>query len=121
VRVRERAAVADLRDPEVDQLRPVLGQQDVRGFEVTVYHARGVDGVQAFCQPCRQPQHLTDRQRPFAVDLLGQRRSGNVRGSQPRYLAVQVRIDHQCGKDAAHLPGGRHLFPEPGPEPAIRG
>jgi hypothetical protein len=86
-----------------------------------VDHARGVDGVQAFCQPCRQPQHLTDGQRSAAAYRLGQRRSSDIVGGQPRHRAVRVRIDHQRGKRAAHLAGRGDLLPEPCPELTIRG
>nr|WP_245960152.1 hypothetical protein [Prauserella flavalba] len=33
-------------DPEIDQPRPVLGQQDLRGLEVPVHRARRVDARQ---------------------------------------------------------------------------
>ena len=49
---------------EVDQPRPVLGQQDIRGLQVPVDHARGVDRAQALGQPRRQLEHLPGRQRP---------------------------------------------------------
>jgi hypothetical protein len=86
-----------------------------------VDYAGGVDGDQAFCQPRPQPQHFIDRQRSVTVYRLGQRRSGDIVGSQPRHRAVRVRIDHPRGKSAAHLPRRGDLLPEPGPEYVIRG
>jgi len=86
-----------------------------------VDHACGVNGDQAFGQPRRQPQHFIDRQRSVAVDRLGQRRSSNIGGSQPRHRAIQVRVDHLRGKPAVHLPGRGDLLPEPCTELAIRG
>ncbi len=52
---------------------------------------------------------------------IGQRRPGDIGRGQPRYRAVQVRIDDEGGEQAAHLPGGLDLAPEPGPELGVVG
>jgi hypothetical protein len=85
-----------------------------------VDHAGGMDGAQGFRQARRQPQHFIDGQRSAAVDRLGQRRPSDILGSQPRHPTVRIRIDHPRGKQATYLAGRGDLFPEPGPELAIR-
>jgi hypothetical protein len=55
------------------------------------------------------------------ADRLGQRRAGHVGRGQPRYLAIQVRVDDERGEQAAHLASRGDLAPEPGPELGITG
>ena len=44
-------------DPEIDDPRPVLRQQNVRGLEVPVHEARRVDLLKALRQPSGQRQY----------------------------------------------------------------
>ena len=109
------------RDAEVDHPRPVRGQQHVRGLQVAVHHTRGVDGAQALGQPRRQGQRGARRHRPVAGHRLGQRGTGHVRRGQPRHRAVDVRVHHRGGEQAAHLPDGGDLAGEAHPEHGIGG
>jgi hypothetical protein len=52
---------------------------------------------------------------------FGQRRPSDITRGQPRYRAVQVRVDHVRGEQAAHLPGRGDFVPEPSSELRIRG
>jgi hypothetical protein len=121
VRQRQPARRGGLPDPEVGQPRPVLRQQHVRRVEVPVHHARGVNGAQAFRQSGRQRRHAPGGHRPVLTDPLGQRRARDVRRRQPRYVAVQIRVDHRDDERPAYLPGRGDLGPELAPEPGIRG
>jgi hypothetical protein len=114
VLTRQRVILGARCDPEVDQPRPVLGQQDGRRTEVPVHHARGMQRAQAFRQPGRQRQHLIGGQRPVGADLISQRRPVDVRRGQPRHRTVQVRVQHGRHEGSAHLLGRGHLGPEPG-------
>ncbi len=110
-----------LGDPEVDHPGAVLGQQHVRGLQITVYHACRVDRAQALRQARRQRQHGIDGQRAVVAHRFGQRRPSDITRGQPRYRAVQVRVDHVRGEHAAHHPGRGDFVLEPSSELRIRG
>ena len=58
-------------DAEIDDPRPVLSQQHVRWFQITVHDARCVDRAQALGQSRRQREHGRGRQRAVPGDCLG--------------------------------------------------
>ncbi len=115
------ARLGGLGNPEVDDPRPIFGQQHVGRFKVTMHDTGGVDSVQALRQPGGQRQQRAHGKGSVLTHRLAQRGPGDVRRGQPRHRAVQVRVDHQRGEQAAYLPGGRDLLPEPGPELRVRG
>ena len=86
-----------------------------------MHHARGVDRAEALGQARGQRQQRRLRQRPVGVHRLGQRRAGDVGGGHPRHRAVDVRVQHLGGEQAAHPPRRRDLTPEPPPELLVRG
>jgi len=90
-------------------------------MEVPVHQARGVDGGQALRQPAGQHQQGLSGHRAALADRLGQRGAVDVRRRQPRYVAVQIRVDHRDDEGSADLPGGGDLGPELVPEPGIPG
>jgi hypothetical protein len=100
--------------PEVDHPRPVLGQHDVRGIQMPVHQARGVQRAQAGGQRGGQRQHDVGGHRPPVADRIGQRRPGDVRRGQPRHRSVQIRVDHRRREGAVYRPARRDLGPEPG-------
>ena len=108
-------------EPEAGKPRPILGQHDVRGVEVPVHDARGMDGTQALGQPGRQHQQGTAGHRPVLADRVGQRLPGHERRRQPRRVAVQIRVAHGGDQDSAHLARGVDLGPEASTERGIRG
>ena len=120
-RLRQHGGFGRAGDAEVDDPRPVLGQQHVRRLEVPVHHAHGVDRVEALRQPGGQRQQRWFRQRPVRVHRLGQRGAGHVRRGHPRHRAVHVRVHHLGGEHAADPPRRRDLTAEPGPELRVRG
>jgi hypothetical protein len=120
-RLRQHGGFGRPGDAEVDDPRPVLGEQHVRRLEVPVHHAHGVDRVEALRQPGGQRQQRCLRQRPVRVDRLGQRGTGHVRRGHPRHRAVHVRIDHLGREHAADPPRRRDLAAEAGPELRVRG
>jgi hypothetical protein len=108
-------------NPEVDDPRAILGQQDIRGLQVPVHDVRGMDGAQALGQTRRQGQQRPRIQRSVLLHRLEQRRPGDIGRGQPRHRAVQIGVDHEGGEEPAHLAGRGDLLPEPGPELRIVG
>ncbi len=104
------------RDAEVDDLRAVPGQQDVRGREVAVHHSGGMDGDQRVGE-----SHAEAVQQPFLQPAVAQHRVGEVGalhvfGRQPRRRGLGIGIEHRRDRPAVHPAGGGHLAAEPFPE-----
>ncbi len=117
----QRGAVGGARDAEVDDPRPVGGQQDVGGLEVAVHHAAGVDGLQRLDQPGQQrPQRLLGQRPVFPHDLI-QRGPWHERGGQPRRPLVQPARHDRRSVDAADRAGRGHLLAEPAQEVSVAG
>jgi hypothetical protein len=119
--VGQRARLRGPGDAEVDDSRPVVGQQHVGGLEVTVDHAGRVDRGQALGQPGGQHQDRGRGERAVRRHRVGQRRAGHVGGGQPRRRAVQVGVDQRRRIQAADLSRRVDFAPEPGPELAVSG
>ena len=116
---RQRGSVDGARDAEVDQPRPVGGQQHVGGLEVAVHHAAGVDRLQRLDQPAQQrPQRLLG-QRPVLPHDLIQRRPWDERGGQPGRPLVEPAGHDRRGVDPADGPGRRDLLAEPAQEVGV--
>lgn len=121
VRTGLRARLSGPGNPEVNDPRAVLGQQDIGGLQVPVHDVRGMDGAQALGQTRRQGQQRMCIQRSVVLHRLEQRRPGDIGRGQPRHRAIQISVDHEGGKEPAYLPGRGDLSPEPGPELGIVG
>ena len=69
-----------MRDPEVDDDRIPIKKKDIRGFEVSVDDAGGVDRVQSIREPTTQPQQGIARQWPALGHDPVERGTGDVPG-----------------------------------------
>ncbi len=108
-------------DPEVDDLRPVLVQQDVAGLQVPVHDAGGVDRRQGLGDPAGQGEHHRFGQRPATVDALGERRAGDVGGGDPGTFRVSVGVDHGRGVPALDGACGDQLAGEAAAKERVAG
>jgi hypothetical protein len=109
---RQRAGLGRDGNAEIDNARPVLGQQHVRGLQVTVDDPRGMDGAQARRQPRREFQHRPHGQGPVLRHRVSQRRPGHIGRGQPRHRAIGVGVDQRHGVPAAHLARDGDFPPE---------
>ena len=99
-------------DAEVDDPRPVGGNEDVAWLEVAVHKPLGVDRLQRLGQAAGQPPHGVLRQRPGLGDQGRQRRPGHERGGEPRRTVISPGADDRCGIGVADRLRGGHLTPE---------
>jgi hypothetical protein len=99
-------------DAEVDDPRPVGGDEDVARLEVAVHKSLGVDRLQRLGQAPGQPPHGVLRQRPGLGDEGRQRRPGHVRGGEPRRAVIRPGADDRRGVSVADRLRGGHLTPE---------
>jgi hypothetical protein len=104
--------VGRLRDPEVDDPRPVIGHDDVGGLEVAVDEPAGVDRGQSLGQRGPEPGHVAEVQRPVSAHHRLQGRPRDVRGDHPRLVVIRVGVDDGRGMEAADPPGRLHLARE---------
>ncbi len=108
-------------DAEVDQAGPVLGEDDVGGFEVAVHHPAGVHGGESFGEPRSQHRGRLQGERPVLFDGLVQGRTGDVGGGQPRPGGLGVGVHDLGGVEPADLAGGLHVGSEAAPEVRVVG
>lgn len=106
-------------DAEVDDPRPVGGEQDVARLEVAVDHSRRVHRVQGAGDAGDELEGGGQGQRTVDVQGLVQGQPGYVCAGQPRLLAVRVVVEHRHEVVAADLLGGPDLLLEAVPELAV--
>ncbi len=114
VGARQRCGVPGTGDAEVDEARPVLGEEHIAGLEIAVDYPGAVHRGQGLRHTCCQLDHDAQWQVPVTGHGLLQRGSGNVLGGQPRPLGVWISRHHCRGEHAMHAPGGLDLLAEPG-------
>jgi hypothetical protein len=95
-----RRRVQRLGDAEIDDLRPILAQDHVRGLEVPVHEPGRVDDGQRFSQAGGQAVHHVRPGRPVGGDVLGQRRPGHVLGGHERQGGAGLGLDDADRADA---------------------
>lgn len=110
-------------DPEVDQPRPLDGEQDVRRFDVAVDQSGAVDGRQRAGEPQRERPGAPYGQRPLGGDQLLEGRTGHELGGHPGPLPAVPGLGVHDPGDAlgADHGAGLDLPREPGPEPGLVG
>ena len=109
------------RDPEVDDVRPDVVDDDVAGLEVAVHQPDPVDRGERVRQPRREGQHRPGRQRALREHQLGQGRALDVGGRQPGRGRVRIGIDDGRRVERTDRLRGRHLAGEPAPKHRILG
>ncbi|GAA3485894.1 hypothetical protein GCM10018966_104270 [Streptomyces yanii] len=112
----EGGRVGGVGDTEVDDARPVRGEQHIGRLEIAVHDARAVDDVQGLGHAGDQQQYRLDRQRPVRDDRIGERRARYVRGGQPGLRTAGVGVDDGRGEQALHPLCRLDLLGEPSPE-----
>ena len=118
---RERGGVHGPGDAEVDDARPVSGQDDVAGLEVPVDKPAGVNRCQPLSERGAKLTHRSLAQRAVPGHRLRQRRPGNVSGDHPRRVGVRIGVHHHRRVETPDLPGGLDLAREPPPELDVAG
>jgi hypothetical protein len=108
-------------DAEVNDPRPVDGEQHVRRLEVAVHEARRVHGTEAACQPGRERPDRGDAERAVTGHGVCQRRASDVPGHQPGLRAIRIGVDDRRGKRPADALGGLDLLREPAAEAGVTG
>ena len=114
--LRAQFAVRRPRDAEVDDLRPVLGEQHVARLEIPVDDADPVDVAQRLGEPGHQPAQLGGRHAARSAS-----RARTSVGPGMNRVAIQGRsasgigVHDGRGERPADPPGGRHLLPETRP------
>ncbi len=115
-------AVHGPRDAEVDDARPVHGDQDVGRLEVAVDQAGLVHGLQGEGEAVGEGADRRLGQRPEVLGHDGgQVGARYVPGRHPRHLGLGVGVQDVGGPGAAHPPGGGHLAGEPPAELGVLG
>ncbi len=112
----DHTAVGGPRDPEVDDVRAVQGQQHIARLEVPVDQLRAVDLAQGLGEPRDQGPERPLRQRAVRGHRPLERHPGHERRRHPRHRGLGVGVHHRRGERPRHPPRGRHLLPEPRPE-----
>jgi hypothetical protein len=102
-------------DAEVDQPRPVGGEQHVRRFHVAVRDARAVHGGEGLGETRGQCVRRVDRQRAVLLDGVAQGHRGQELRGQPGDRGVRTGVDNRGTVPAGGCSGGPHLAPEPLP------
>ncbi len=118
---RQRAGLGRDGNAEIDDARPVLGQQHVRWLQVAVHDPRGMNGAQARRQPRREFQHRPHGQGPVLRHRVSQRWPGHIGRGQPRHRAIGIRVDQRHSEPAAHLARNGDFPPEARPELGVGG
>ncbi len=108
-------------DAEVDDPRPVDGDQDIGRLEVAVDDSGGMDRPQSTGQSGGEDPYRPLGQRGAAADDLLQGRAGDIARGDPGGLGLGVRVQHGRGPLPADLPRGPHLPPEARPELLLAG
>lgn len=116
----EAGGVGRAGDPEVDDTRTVLGDEDVGGLEIPVDDPRAVDRLERLGDTGDQQQHRARRERTVALDRLGEGGPRNVGGGEPGHRIVHPGIDHLGGEQSVDTPGAGDLVGEPQPESGVR-
>ncbi len=104
-------------DAEVDDARPVEGDQHVRGLQVAVDDARAVDVLEGVREAGGQDPYGPVRQRTEVVgDDPAQARPGDVAGGEPGGRRLGVGVEDRGGPLAADPAGRGDLLAEPDAE-----
>ncbi len=119
--VRERGGTGGPGDAEVDDPRPLRGQQDVGRLQVPVHHPGLVHGDQALGQRGAHGRDVGRDERTTVDDLVVQGGAGHVLRGEPGAVRLQVRGDQPRGAAAPDAPGRRDLAGEPRPELLVLG
>ncbi len=98
---------------EIDHLEAVGAEHDVPWFEVFVYDARRVDGVQRRSQIRGDGVDPFGWQRPAGGGGLPEVRPRHVFGGEPGQVGVGVGVEKPCGPAAPDGPHSLDLVPEP--------
>jgi hypothetical protein len=106
-------------DPEVDDLRPVPDQQNVRRFEVPMHEPGAVNRHQRVGHTNRETCQDRPVESTTGVDRRGQAHAVDVVGGHPRLVRVDG-VSHFGDEPAAHPAGGRDLPLETLAEHAVR-
>ena len=101
--------VRGMGNAEIDDPRPVVREQDIRGLEVPVHHAHGVNDLPA-PRPARPPVSGAGRVAAApAGHRVGERRAVHEGGNQPWLRPVHVGVHTGNGEDPADGPRRHHL------------
>lgn len=108
-------------DTEVDDLRAVRGDEDVRGLQVAVDHVRGVQLGEGPGE--RRAQGADGRlgERAAERDGVVERRAEDVLGGQPGCLGQRIGVDDGRAVAGADDPRRVRLQPETGTEGGVGG
>lgn len=110
---RERPVLRCPGDTEVDEPRPVMGDQHIARLQVPVHQTGPVHLAQRLRQPgAEQPQSALG-QRPVRGHRLAQRRAGDERRRQPRCLGVRVGVRQRNHPGVVDPSGHLDLTAEP--------
>ncbi len=103
-------------DPEVDDLRAVPGQQDVRRFQIAVYKPSRVDRDESVGEACGEIHQGGAAEPATLGHSCGKTHAIDVLGRHPRALRVDVGVAHLGYVVAADAARCRDLAAKPLPE-----
>ncbi len=109
----ERRGAGGPGDAEVDDPRPLRGQQDVGRLQVSVHDPGLVHGDQALRQRGSDGRDVGRAERSLGGDLVVQGGAGYVLRGEPRAVRVEVGGHETCRTAAADPARRRHLTGEP--------
>ncbi len=108
--------VDDMGDSEVDDLRAIPGQQDVRRFQITMHKPGPVDGDESVCQAGGEVDQCGAAEPAAFGHGRGKAHTVDVLGRHPRAFRVDVGVTHLGHIVPADPARRRDLAAEPFPE-----
>ena len=100
-------------DTEVDDPRPLGGEQDVRRLEIAMDNPGLMHSHKPLGQRGPDGGDLGRTERPLVGDLVMQGRPGHVLSGEPRPISLKIRRDEPSGAPPTNPPSGRDLAREP--------